>query len=209
MIPKTFECHFVCINKFIRYPDKEAGQIPLAYVVRKAGSSISENQVMDFVAGQVCLQHFSTIATFFFFQMLDSWYLEWDVLEFLSIYFPSWWLHFTYISCWKHFLNLVHIKYLLINIKNYILKFKFTCIYIFFYNFNNFSFLFFFNFINTRQYTRYVLLMLMCLKTVILKKSLPLNIRWLLCLFQSWKKSVFMVFFYFRVIFIKKKYFSK
>lgn len=70
MIPKTFECHFVCINKFIRYPDKEAGQIPLAYVVRKAGSSISENQVMDFVAGQVCLQHFSTIATFFFFRCL-------------------------------------------------------------------------------------------------------------------------------------------
>ncbi|XP_061346920.1 probable CoA ligase CCL5 [Gastrolobium bilobum] len=37
----------------IPYPDKEAGQFPMAYVVRKAGSSISENQVMDFVAGQV------------------------------------------------------------------------------------------------------------------------------------------------------------
>lgn len=37
----------------IPYPDKEAGQVPMAYVVRKAGSSLSENQVMDFVAGQV------------------------------------------------------------------------------------------------------------------------------------------------------------
>lgn len=39
----------------------EAGQYPMAYVVRKAGSSISEKQVMDFVAGQVCFKHFSTI----------------------------------------------------------------------------------------------------------------------------------------------------
>ncbi|KAK7280795.1 hypothetical protein RJT34_25862 [Clitoria ternatea] len=37
----------------IPYPDKEAGQYPMAYVVRKAGSNISESQVMDFVAGQV------------------------------------------------------------------------------------------------------------------------------------------------------------
>ncbi|KAJ1425082.1 AMP-dependent synthetase/ligase [Sesbania bispinosa] len=37
----------------IPYPDKEAGQVPMAYVVRKAGSSISEKQVMDFIAGQV------------------------------------------------------------------------------------------------------------------------------------------------------------
>lgn len=37
----------------IPYPDKEAGQYPMAYVVRKAGSSLSETQVMDFVAGQV------------------------------------------------------------------------------------------------------------------------------------------------------------
>ncbi|KAK7382909.1 hypothetical protein VNO78_28573 [Psophocarpus tetragonolobus] len=37
----------------IPYPDKEAGQYPMAYVVRKSGSSLSESQVMDFVAGQV------------------------------------------------------------------------------------------------------------------------------------------------------------
>ncbi|RDY12997.1 4-coumarate--CoA ligase-like 5, partial [Mucuna pruriens] len=37
----------------IPYPDKEAGQYPMAYVVRKVGSSLSESQVMDFVAEQV------------------------------------------------------------------------------------------------------------------------------------------------------------
>jgi hypothetical protein len=40
---------------YIRYPNKEAGQVPMAYVVRKAGSSLSGSQVMDFVAEQVCL----------------------------------------------------------------------------------------------------------------------------------------------------------
>ncbi|KAK2398366.1 AMP-dependent synthetase and ligase family protein [Trifolium repens] len=37
----------------IPYPDKEAGQYPMAYVVRKTGSNLSETQVMDFVAEQV------------------------------------------------------------------------------------------------------------------------------------------------------------
>ncbi|PNY04116.1 4-coumarate-CoA ligase 5-like protein [Trifolium pratense] len=37
----------------IPYPDKEAGQYPMAYVVRKTGSNLSESQVMDFVAEQV------------------------------------------------------------------------------------------------------------------------------------------------------------
>jgi len=50
----------------IRYPDKEAGQVPMAYVVRKDGSSLSESQVMDFVAGQV-----SSVAAF----ELDLWLL--------------------------------------------------------------------------------------------------------------------------------------
>lgn len=37
----------------IPFPDKEVGQFPMAYVVRKAGSPLSENQVMEFVATQV------------------------------------------------------------------------------------------------------------------------------------------------------------
>ncbi|KAM5571723.1 4-coumarate--CoA ligase-like 9 [Rosa sericea] len=37
----------------IPYPDEEAGQIPMAYVVRKPGSNITEAIVMDFVAKQV------------------------------------------------------------------------------------------------------------------------------------------------------------
>ncbi|KAK8617066.1 hypothetical protein V6N13_117034 [Hibiscus sabdariffa] len=38
----------------IPYPDEEAGQIPMAYVVRITGSSISETHVMDFIAKQAC-----------------------------------------------------------------------------------------------------------------------------------------------------------
>ncbi|KAL0351673.1 UNVERIFIED_CONTAM: 4-coumarate--CoA ligase-like 5 [Sesamum calycinum] len=37
----------------IPFPDKEVGQFPMAYVVRKTGSSISEKGVMDFIAKQV------------------------------------------------------------------------------------------------------------------------------------------------------------
>ncbi|KAJ9140198.1 hypothetical protein P3X46_030874 [Hevea brasiliensis] len=37
----------------VPYPDEEAGQIPMAYVVRKPGSSITEAQVMDFIAKKV------------------------------------------------------------------------------------------------------------------------------------------------------------
>ncbi|XWS25984.1 hypothetical protein CRYUN_Cryun27aG0114600 [Craigia yunnanensis] len=37
----------------IPFPDKEVGQFPMAYVVRKAGSNLSETAVMDFVARQV------------------------------------------------------------------------------------------------------------------------------------------------------------
>ncbi|KAF7833957.1 4-coumarate--CoA ligase-like 9 [Senna tora] len=37
----------------IPYPDEDAGQIPMAFVVRKPGSNITAPQVMDFVAKQV------------------------------------------------------------------------------------------------------------------------------------------------------------
>lgn len=37
----------------IPFPDKNVGQFPMAYVVRKAGSNLSEKAVQDFIAGQV------------------------------------------------------------------------------------------------------------------------------------------------------------
>ncbi|KAH6797142.1 AMP-dependent synthetase and ligase family protein [Perilla frutescens var. hirtella] len=37
----------------IPYPDEEAGQIPMAYVVRKPGTTISASQIMEFIAKQV------------------------------------------------------------------------------------------------------------------------------------------------------------
>lgn len=37
-----------------RYPDEEAGQIPMAFVVRKPGSNITEAEIMDFIAKQAC-----------------------------------------------------------------------------------------------------------------------------------------------------------
>ncbi|KAF3446872.1 hypothetical protein FNV43_RR12052 [Rhamnella rubrinervis] len=37
----------------VPFPDKDVGQYPYAYVVRKAGSNLSETVVMDFVARQV------------------------------------------------------------------------------------------------------------------------------------------------------------
>ncbi|CAL1405775.1 unnamed protein product [Linum trigynum] len=37
----------------IPYPDDDAGQIPMAFVVRKPGSQLTEAEVMDFVAKQV------------------------------------------------------------------------------------------------------------------------------------------------------------
>lgn len=50
------ECY--CQSFGDRYPDEDAGQIPLAFVVRKPGSNITAAQVMEFVAKQVC---FSTL----------------------------------------------------------------------------------------------------------------------------------------------------
>ncbi|CDP15004.1 unnamed protein product [Coffea canephora] len=37
----------------IPYPDEEAGQIPMAFIVRKPGSHVTETQIMDIVAKQV------------------------------------------------------------------------------------------------------------------------------------------------------------
>lgn len=35
------------------YPDEEAGQIPMALIVRQPGSKLTEVEVMDFIAKQV------------------------------------------------------------------------------------------------------------------------------------------------------------
>ncbi|XP_059633892.1 probable CoA ligase CCL5 [Cornus florida] len=37
----------------IPFPDKEVGQYPMAYVVRKSGSDVSKSAIMDFIAKQV------------------------------------------------------------------------------------------------------------------------------------------------------------
>lgn len=38
-----------------RFPDREVGQFPMAYIVRKKGSNLSEREVMEFVAKQVSM----------------------------------------------------------------------------------------------------------------------------------------------------------
>ncbi|KAL5991111.1 hypothetical protein ACLOJK_012017 [Asimina triloba] len=43
----------IIITRNDRFPDEEAGQIPMAFVVRKPGSNLNDLQVMDFVAKQV------------------------------------------------------------------------------------------------------------------------------------------------------------
>lgn len=42
-----------CIH---RYPDEEAGEIPMAYVVRKAGSNVSAAEIMDYIGKQVLVK---------------------------------------------------------------------------------------------------------------------------------------------------------
>lgn len=44
--------HLVFTN-FDRHPDEEAGEIPMAFIVRRPGSTLSSVAVMDFVAKQV------------------------------------------------------------------------------------------------------------------------------------------------------------
>jgi hypothetical protein len=43
-----------------RYPDEDAGQLPMAFIVMKPGSNISKQQVMDYVAKHVWFFRFHT-----------------------------------------------------------------------------------------------------------------------------------------------------
>lgn len=57
LVPIFYERNFANPAEILwgRYPDEEAGQIPMAFVVRKPGSNINADEVMDFVAKQVCI----------------------------------------------------------------------------------------------------------------------------------------------------------
>lgn len=41
------------MNLNISYPDEEAGELPLAYVVKREGADLSEKEVMSFVSKMV------------------------------------------------------------------------------------------------------------------------------------------------------------
>lgn len=50
-------CNYIKIWHACRYPDEEAGQLPMAVVVRQSKSTLGEPEVMDFVAKQVRFTH--------------------------------------------------------------------------------------------------------------------------------------------------------
>ncbi|MBA0581052.1 hypothetical protein Godav_019859 [Gossypium davidsonii] len=51
-----------------RYPDEEAGQVPVAFVVRQPGSNIVGSEIKDFVAKQV--SHYKRIRRVIFIDSL-------------------------------------------------------------------------------------------------------------------------------------------
>ncbi|CAN6908956.1 unnamed protein product [Brassica oleracea] len=53
----------------IPFPDKEAGQYPMAYVTRKVESNLSEKQVIEFISKQV----YSVITIYFVVVIIKSW----------------------------------------------------------------------------------------------------------------------------------------
>ncbi|CAG7862512.1 hypothetical protein BRARA_B00067 [Brassica rapa] len=55
LLPVYVTCVFLTrtLIKFSRFPDEDAVEIPMAFIVRKPGSNLNEAQVIDFVAKQV------------------------------------------------------------------------------------------------------------------------------------------------------------
>lgn len=51
--PLRTQSVWIFVNVVGRFPDEKVGQYPMAYVVRKAGSNLSEKDVMEFVGKQV------------------------------------------------------------------------------------------------------------------------------------------------------------
>ena len=47
----------------IGIPDEECGELPRAYVLKKAGKEICEKDLQDFVAGLSCHLHYNTFVT--------------------------------------------------------------------------------------------------------------------------------------------------
>ena len=75
--------------KIVRYPDEEAGQIPMAFVVRQPQSSLSEAEIIDFVAKQVLPWHNIAYYNLFRLQVLGKFQSINMMLVISSMMFPG------------------------------------------------------------------------------------------------------------------------
>lgn len=59
-----------------RFPDKDVGQFPMAYVVRKKGSNLTEKGVMDFISKQVIVLYEISCVNFGYYEPIPSTYTK-------------------------------------------------------------------------------------------------------------------------------------